>query len=296
MNVLSAGASPRIDTHQHFWRYDAAEYAWIGDNMASLKRDFRPDDVRPAMTRAGIDACIAVQARQTAEETTALLAWADAHPWIAGVVGWTDLEADEIEETLDRLARHPLLVGVRHIVQDEPDDRFLLRRPFCRGIGCLDTFGLTFDILVYPRHLPVVAEFVARFPAQRFVLDHLAKPDIRSRRFDAWTRDLAMVAAHPNVMAKLSGLVTEASWSDWKAADLRPCLDVAVELFGCDRLMVGSDWPVCTLAAEYERVMGVFTGYLASRTGAERDAVLGGNAHRFWRLPVAADNGEGADR
>lgn len=275
----------RIDTHQHFWRYRATDYPWIDDRMAVLKRDFLPDDVRPSMERAGFGGAIAVQARQTPEETDALLDLADRHPWILGVVGWVDLEADDVEATLARWATHPKFVGVRHIVQDEPDDRFLLRPSFCRGIGRLEAFDLTYDILVYPRHLNVVADFVARFPRQRFVLDHLAKPDIRGRRFDAWARDLAAVASHPNVMAKLSGLVTEADWSGWTPEDLRPCLDRAVDLFGCDRLMVGSDWPVSTLAASYEQAMAVFVQYLGGRSEQERAAVLGGNAARCWRLP-----------
>lgn len=275
---------PRIDTHQHFWRYSATDYAWIDERMTSLRRDFLPDDVWPAMERAGFDASIAVQARQTPDETAALLAFADRHPWIVGVVGWVNLEADDVEDQLAAAARHPKLVGVRHIVQDEPDDRFLLRKSFCRGVGLLEQFGLTYDILVYPKHLPVVAEFLGRFPHQRFVLDHLAKPDIRSGTFTRWADALRAVAAHPHVMAKLSGLVTEASWSGWTPADLSPCLDVAFDLFGSDRLMVGSDWPVCTLAADYGRTMAVFADYLSARSEAERVAVLGGNAERFWRL------------
>jgi L-fuconolactonase len=283
LRAVTPGAL-RIDTHQHFWRYDPVDYAWIDERMRSLRRDFTPDDVRPAMIRAGFDGGIAVQARQTPDETEALLAYADRCPWIVGVVGWVDLAADDVERTLERAARHPKLIGVRHIVQDEPDDRFLLRTDFCRGVASLAGFGLAYDILVYPRHLPVVAEFVSRFPAQPFVLDHLAKPDIRHGRLDQWSRDLEAVAAHPNVMAKLSGLVTEASWTDWTAIDLGPCLDVAFGVFGSSRLMVGSDWPVCTLAAEYEQTMRVFTEFLSNRPEAERTAVFGGNACRLWRL------------
>ena len=286
--------APRIDTHQHFWRYTPADYAWIDERMVSLRRDFTPDDVRPAMEQAGFDACIAVQARQTPDETEALLVLADRYPWVAGVIGWVDLAADDVERTLERLARHPRLLGVRHIVQDEPDGRVLLRPDFCRGIAALAEFGLTYDILVYPRHLPVVAEFVSRFPSQPFVLDHLAKPDIRQGRFDRWSRDLEAVAACPNVMAKLSGLVTEASWTDWTAADLRPCLDVAFDLFGGSRLMVGSDWPVCTLAAGYDQTMRVFTECLSARPEADQRAVCGGNASRFWRLePVTLPPSKG---
>jgi L-fuconolactonase len=176
-------------------------------------------------------------------------------------------------------------VGVRHIVQDEPDDRFLLRADFCRGIALLDDFGLTYDVLVHVRHLRVAAEFVARFPAQRFVLDHLAKPEIRAGRIDEWSRDLRRLAAAPNVSAKLSGLVTEASWDAWTDADLRPYLDVAFEAFGPDRLMVGSDWPVCTVAGSYTKTMNAVLRYLDGRPDVEREAVLDGNARRFWNLP-----------
>lgn len=274
----------RIDTHQHYWRYDAADYGWIDDAKAVLKRDYVPADVQPLMRGAGFDAAIAVQARQTPDETAALLAFADAHPFVAGVVGWVDLQADDVAGQLAAIAPHPKLVGIRHIVQDEADDRFLLRPAFCRGIALLGEFDLPYDVLVYPRHLPIVAEFLSRFPSQRFVLDHLAKPEIRHGRLHEWARALEDVAAAPNLMAKLSGLVTEASWPDWTSADLGPYLDVALDVFGPDRLMVGSDWPVCTLAASYERTMDVFTRYLSGRPVAAQDAILGGNARRFWKL------------
>lgn len=290
--VLPAG----VDTHQHFWRYHPRDYPWIDDRHAPLKRDFTPADVWPAMQRAGFGGAIAVQARQTADETASLLAWADQHPWVAGVVGWVDLTADDVEGTLSRAA-HPKLIGIRHIVQDEPDDRYLLRPDFCRGVSTLARAGLTYDILVLPRHLPVVATFVDRFPEQRFVLDHLAKPDIRNGAIDQWAKDLAQVAAHPHVWAKLSGLVTEADWDRWSPEQLLPYLDVAFDVFGANRLMVGSDWPVSTLAGEYEAVMGVFVEYLSRRPEAERAAVQGGNARRLWNIsdrrgPAALKGGE----
>lgn len=274
----------RIDTHQHYWRYIAADYGWIDDAKRVLKRDYVPSDVQPLMQAAGFDAAIAVQARQTPDETAALLAFADAHPFVAGVVGWVDLQDDDVGEQLAAIAEHPKLVGIGHIVQDEEDDRFLLRPAFGRGIATLAEFDLPYDILVYPKHLPVVAEFLSRFPSQKFVLDHLAKPEIRHGRLHEWARALEEVAAAPNLMAKLSGLVTEASWSEWSGDDLGPYLDVALDVFGPDRLMVGSDWPVCTLAGAYERVMGVFTRYLAGRPAAAQEAILGGNARRFWKL------------
>lgn len=281
---MTPSAAARIDAHQHFWRYDAAQYGWIDDSMAALRRDFLPADLAPELRRAGFDACVAVQARQTLEETRWLLALADAHPFIAGVVGWVDLQSDHVRALLEPLARHPKLVGVRHIAQSEPDDRFLLRPAFVAGLAALEEFDLAYDILIYSRHLTVAAELAARLPRQRFVLDHLAKPEIRARSIDRWAEDLHALAAHPNVWAKLSGLVTEADWTHWTAADIRPYLDAAFDCFGADRLMIGSDWPVCLVAGDYTRTMSVVVGYVAERPPHERDAVLGANAARFWKL------------
>ena len=279
---------PRIDAHQHFWRYGPAEYAWIDESLAALRRDFLPDEAAQDMARAGFHASVAVQACHTREETSWLLSLAGRHTFIAGVVGWVDLQADDVRAQLQQAASNPHLVGIRHIVQSETDDRFLLRPAFCRGIGMLEEFGLTYDILVYARHLPVAAEFVARFERQPFVLDHVAKPDIRNGRLEAWERDLRRLAQFPNVWCKLSGLVTEADWSGWTPAQIRPCLDVAFDCFGPERLMIGSDWPVCTVAADYARTMKIVMEYLAGHPGEEREAVLGGNAQRFWKLDVDA--------
>jgi L-fuconolactonase len=279
----------RVDTHQHFWQYDAAEYAWIDGSMAALRRDFLPDDVRPAMARAGFDACVAVQARQSLEETRWLLSLADAHPFVVGVVGWVDLQADDVPVQLRQIAAHPKLVGVRHIVQSEPDDRFLLRPAFCRGVAALEEFDLVYDVLVYSRQLPAAIEFVSRFPRQRFVLDHLAKPGIRGGELREWASRLREIATHPTVCCKVSGLVTEADWRTWNEDLLRPYLDVAFDAFPAERLMIGSDWPVCTVAADYERTMAVVTGYLSTRTAEEREAVLGGTARRVWRLSAVEE-------
>jgi L-fuconolactonase len=274
----------RIDAHQHFWRYDPGEYGWIDGSMAALRRDFLPSDALTEMARAGFDACVAVQVRQTLEETRWLLALADAHPFIAGVVGWVDLQAPDVRAQLAPFSAHPKFVGVRHIVQSEPDDRFLLRSEFGRGLAALKEYGLAYDILVYSRHLRVAAELADRFADQRFVLDHLGKPDVRGGEIRIWERDMRKLAACPNVWGKLSGLVTEADWDSWTPGQLRPYLDVAFDGFGPDRLMVGSDWPVCTVAAGYARTMAVVVDYLADRPAGERDAVLGGNAQRFWDL------------
>jgi L-fuconolactonase len=274
----------RIDAHQHFWRYTAAEYGWIDDAMAALRRDFLPADAPQEMDRASIDACIAVQARQTLEETRWLLELADANSFIAGVIGWVDLQADAAPEQLERFVDHPKFVGVRHIVQAEADDRFMLRPAFCRGISLLEARDLTYDILIYPRHLPAAVELVSRFTRQRFVLDHLAKPDIRSGDIRAWEEGICALARCPNVFCKVSGLVTEADWTRWTVDDIRPYLDVAFDCFGAHRLLAGSDWPVCTVAADYARTISLIDDYMSDKPVADRDAVMGGNAARVWRL------------
>lgn len=274
----------RIDAHQHFWRYDPAEYGWIDDGMAALRRDFLPEHLQPELEGMGFDGCIAVQARQTLEESRWLLELADRHAFVRGVVGWVDLQAPDVGAQLERLTAHRKLVGIRHLVQSEPADRFLLRPEFCRGVARLQEMELAYDILIYPRHLPAAIELVERFGGQRFVLDHVAKPQIRSGEMRAWEQGLRRLAALPNVSCKLSGLVTEAEWRSWTPAQIRPCLDVAFDCFGPRRLMIGSDWPVCTLAADYARTMSVVTDYLQGRPADEQEAVLGGNAARFWNL------------
>ena len=274
----------RIDAHQHFWRYDPVEYEWIDGTMAALQRDFLPSDLEPELRGAGFDACITVQARQSLEETRWLLELADRHPFIAGVVGWVDLQAPDLRAQLEPLRERPKLVGLRHIVQAEPDPRFLLRPQFLRGVASLRDFGLAYDILIYPRHLPVAVEFAQRLEGHRLVLDHLGKPDVRGGEIQEWRRHLRALASCGNVMAKLSGLVTEADWRAWTPEQVRPYLDVAFECFGYERLMIGSDWPVCTVAADYGRTMRVVSDYLRGRPPQEQDAVLGGNAAQLWRL------------
>jgi len=273
-----------IDAHQHFWRYDPREYDWIDESMACLRRDFLPDGLKPELERAGFQGCVAVQARQTVEETRWLLELAAAAPFVLGAVGWVDLQSPEVHSQLETFAKNPKLVGIRHVVQGEPDDRFLLRPEFLRGISMLEEFDLAYDILIYTRHLPVAAEFVRQFPRQRFVLDHLAKPPIKSGSSQPWARGIRDLAAFPNVLCKLSGLVTEADWQQWKPEHLAPYIDVAFDCFGPDRLMIGSDWPVCTVAASYARAMDVVKDYLSRHPAQVQAAVLGENARRFWKL------------
>jgi L-fuconolactonase len=275
-----------IDAHQHFWVYDPREYDWIDDSIAPLRRDFLPDDLKPELERAGFQGCVAVQARQTLEETRWLLELAASTPFVLGVVGWVDLQSPQVRSQLETFAGNPKLVGVRHVVQGEPDDRFLLRAEFLRGSSVLEEFDLAYDILIYPRHLPVAAEFVRHFPGQRFVLDHLAKPPIKSGSLHPWARGIRELAAFPNVLCKLSGLVTEADWQQWKPEHLVPYIDVAFECFGPDRLMIGSDWPVCTVAASYARAMDVAEEYLSRQPSQVQTAVLGENARRLWKLKL----------
>ena len=274
----------RVDAHQHFWKYNPVEYEWIDDSMAAIRRDFLPEDLAPELERNELQGSVAVQTRQTLEETHWLLELADRSSKILGVVGWVDLRSHDVRAQLSAFAGNPKLVGIRHIVQSEPDDRFLLRPDFLHGIALLEEFDLAYDILIYTKHLPVAAEFVERFPKQRFVLDHLAKPAIKSREIETWAAGIRRLAPFPNVFCKLSGLVTEADWQRWKPEDITPYLDIAFEAFGASRLMIGSDWPVCLVAGSYSRAMDVVQDYLKRHPPDIREAVLGENARRFWKL------------
>ena len=276
----------RVDAHQHFWRYDPVELAWLDDSMAGLRRSFLPDDLSPLLRANGFDACVAVQARSSPAETDFLLELAARHPFVSAVVGWVDLCAPGIDAELERLRVHTALAGFRHIAQAEPDDRFLVSRAFTRGIARLSRHGFSFDLLVVPRQLPAALELARAFPAQRFVLDHIAKPEIRNGAREPWARHVRDLARLPNVCCKLSGLVTEADWAHWTPADIRPYLDVILEAFGAARLMFGSDWPVCLLATSYARGLGLVREYIAALSSNEQNAILGGNARTFYGIGV----------
>lgn len=275
----------RIDAHQHFWTFDPAEHGWITDAMPELRRDFRPGDLGPLLRRQGLDGCIAVQARQSLEETRWLLALARRHSFIRGVVGWADLRSPGVDADLESLAADPRLRGIRHLVQDEPDDAFLLREDFRRGVGRLRRFGLVYDILIHPRHLPAAIRFADALPEQPFVLDHLAKPWVKDRVLEPWRAEIRELARRPHVAVKLSGLVTEAAWKRWSPADFDPYLDAALEAFGEDRLLFGSDWPVCLLSASYEQVHDLVASWAATRlSAAARARLFGGNAVRIYGI------------
>lgn len=279
----------QIDSHQHFWSYSAADYPWIGAGMERLARDYLPEDLGPVAAAAGIGGTVAVQARQTLAETAWLLDLAERHPLIRGVVGWVDLQSPRVAEQLRAIAGRKHLVGVRHVVQDEPDPRFLLRPEFVRGLRSLQAFGLTYDLLLYPSQLPAAIELVAQLPEQPFVLDHLAKPRIKAWTtpgdMEPWRRDIEALARHENVCCKVSGLVTEAVWRQWRPSDFTAALDGALTAFGPERLMFGSDWPVCLLSGDYAEVAGLIRDCSGTLSAAEQAAIWGGTAARFYGLP-----------
>ena len=274
----------RIDAHQHFWNYSAAEYPWIGAGLERLARDYLPSDLEPLLAAKQIDGSVAVQARQSVEESLWLLALAKAHPLVKGVIGWVDLRSDRDGDELRVLAANPTFVGVRHVVQDEPDPRFVLGEGFIRGLRQLRQHGLTYDLLLYPSQLPAAVELVALLPEQPFVVDHLAKPRIATGEIADWDRDIRAIARHENVCCKVSGMVTEAVRQGWRRDDFTPYLDVVLEAFGPERLMFGSDWPVCLLAGEYADVAAIPRDYFSRLSATEQRMVWGDTAARFYGL------------
>jgi L-fuconolactonase len=274
----------RIDAHQHFWIYSPERHAWIDDSMQAIQRDFLPEHLAPVLNHNGIDGCVLVQVDQTEEETGWFLQLADANNFIKGVVGWVDLQALDIEKRLEHFTQYPKLKGFRHIVQGETDPQFLARPAFRNGIRHLARFNFTYDILIYPHQLKAAIDFAAAFPQQRFVLDHLAKPYIKQGLIEEWHGDLKKLAALDNVCCKVSGLVTEADWQQHKQQDFVPYIEAAVETFGMDRLMFGSDWPVCLVAASYEQVLHIVQEFFKSYSETEREKFFGLNATQFYNL------------
>ncbi|MGA3347724.1 MAG: amidohydrolase family protein [Candidatus Sulfotelmatobacter sp.] len=276
----------KIDTHQHFWKYNERDYVWMSTGMDKLRKDHLPADLLPLMQSAGVEATVAVQARQSLEESAWLLQLADEYPFIRGVVGWVDLCSERVVEQLEHFSQHPKFRGVRHVVHDESDDEFMLRPSFLKGLGQLKKFGMTYDLLLFPRHLPIACNVVKRFPDQPFVLDHIAKPPVRAREIEPWAGDLKRLAAFPNVFCKISGLVTEGKWDSWKAQDFDPYLDVVLNVFGPHRLMIGTDWPVCTLAAGYKSVIDLEAGYISKLSADEQYAILQKNPVAFYSIQL----------
>lgn len=271
-----------IDAHQHFWHFDPHEYPWINEKLAPLRRNFLPSDLEPELAAVGFEGCIAVQARSSLAESRWLLSLADSAPIIKGVVGWVDLRSGTVDKDLAELARHPRFVGVRHVLQDEPDDQFMFQRDFQRGLGKLQDYQLTYDLLIFPHQLPAALALAGLFPHQPLVVDHLAKPTIRDATLSPWREQMRDLARHKNVFCKVSGLVTEANWNSWQATDFHPYMDVIFEAFGEDRIMFGSDWPVCLVAASYQQVFAIVHDYFSRHSAAVRQKIFGQNAARFY--------------
>jgi L-fuconolactonase len=274
----------RIDAHHHLWRYSEEEYGWIARNMAAIARDFLPEDLEQVLSSSGMDGSIAVQARQSLEETQSLLDFAEQFDVIQGVVGWAPIALPEFPAVLDRFRHFQKLKGFRHVVQDEPDDAFLLRPDFNRGITLLKQYGFVYDILIFERQLPAAISFVDRHPAQVFVLDHIGKPRIRERALEPWRAYIRELARRPNVFCKLSGMVTEADWAEWGLKDLQPYFDVVLGAFGPERLMAGSDWPVCLLAATHQKWFSTLRELISPLSATEQEMILGGVATHVYSL------------
>ena len=273
----------KIDAHQHFWQFDPVRDSWIDDTMSVIRRDFLPKDLQPLLSENGIDGCVAVQADQSETETGFLLDLASKNNFIKGVVGWIDLRKENAEERLAHYAQNSLFKGVRHIAQGEADD-FLIQQDVQHGIGLLAQYGLTYDILIFARQLPAAIELVKAFPKQKFVLDHLAKPKISQGLDKDWPTNIAALAKYPNVFCKLSGMVTETDNFKWEKSDFTPFLDVIFNSFGSDRVMYGSDWPVCLLAAEYGAQLNILQNYIADFSESDQSKIMGGNASLFYNL------------
>lgn len=274
----------KIDSHQHFWKYDPVKDAWITDEMAVIKQDFMPEDLEPLLAQAGIDGCVAVQADQSEKETLFLLDLLEKHSFVKGVVGWIDFRAANLEERLEYFSQFKALKGFRHIVQAEPETEFLLRDDFCRGISRLARYDYTYDILIYPKHIPAAVEFAKRFPDQPLLVDHIAKPFIKDGLIDDWAREMKAFAELEHVSCKISGLITEADWANWKYDHFKKYIDVTLEIFGIDRVMFGSDWPVCLVGASYLETCEILRRNTPELSADESRKLWGQNCIDFYKL------------
>ena len=274
----------KIDAHHHFWNYEPVEYGWIDDSMKAIQRDFMPEELQEEIATAGVDGVVSVQARQSLAETEWLLRLAAKYDFIKGVVGWVELVSPKVGAELERFAANRKLKSVRHVVQAEPDEKFILRGDFNRGIRELKKLSLVYDILIFERQLPQAIQFVDAHPSQVFILDHLAKPRIKDGLFEPWNKNLRELAKRPNIYCKVSGLVTEADYATWTDAQLQPYLNAALEAFGPRRLMFGSDWPVCLVTCGYARWHQLVTSWVAGLSPDERARVLGGTAAEAYKL------------
>jgi len=274
----------KIDAHQHFWKFDTVRDSWITDKMAVIQRDFLPHDLQPLLLENHFDGCVAVQSDQSEEENFFQLDNAANNHFIKGVVGWIDLRAVNIEQKLAYFSKFEKMKGFRHVLQGEADRSLMLSPKFMNGIGRLAQFNFTYDILIFPDQLPYIPRFVSSFPNQKFVIDHIAKPLIKEGKTAAWKKEIQAVAKNENVWCKISGLVTEADWKLWKPADFTPYLDIVTEAFGTKRIMFGSDWPVCLVAASYQQTLSIAKNYFSNFSINEQEAFFGGNAVGFYNL------------
>jgi L-fuconolactonase len=273
-----------IDSHQHFWKYVAAEYGWIDESKAVIQRDFLPEDLRPLLEPAEVDGVISVQARQSLEETHSLLRLANENEFIRGVVGWAPLVSERVKNDLETLGADPKLRGIRHVLQSETDDQYMLREDFNRGLSLLKEFGLAYDILIFAPQLPLALRLVDRHPEQVFVLDHIAKPSIRTAEREPWAKYIKEISRRSNVYCKVSGMVTEADWQAWTDGGLREYFDIVLEAFGAGRLIAASDWPVCLVACGYKRWWEILRRWASTLSNAEQEQFLGLNAVKAYGL------------
>lgn len=274
----------RIDAHQHFWKYDPGKDSWITSEMAVLARDFMPEDLEPILKKHHFDGCVVVQSSQTEEENIFQLKNAENNPCIKGIVGWVDLRSAGLEEKLQEYKNYPLIKGFRHILQGEANRALMLENDFKKGLSLLSTYNFTYDVLIYPDQLIFLEQFMNTTNAMPLVIDHIAKPDIKTGNFLEWSEKIKKIAAFENVHCKVSGMVTEADWLNWEYEDFEPCLDTVFNAFGADRLMYGSDWPVCELAGGYDRMLGLVQKYTATLTKSEQAEFWGDNAIKFYHL------------
>ena len=281
---IAGGSTLKIDAHQHFWNFDPVRDSWITNDMTVIRKNFLPEDLQAVLEENGFDGCVAVQADQSEKETGFLLELANKNDFIKGAVGWIDLQSKDIEERLAYYKSFKKLKGFRHILQGEKDRAFMLKPEFIRGIGLLERFNYTYDILIFPDQLQYTKKFAGLFPEVKFVIDHLAKPYIRDKKINGWKEDIRQVAQYKNVFCKISGMVTEASWQGWEQKDFIPYIDVVVNAFGTDRIMFGSDWPVCLVAAKYNEVANITKDYFSSLTQNEQDNFFRQNAINFYNL------------
>ena len=274
----------KIDCHQHFWNFDPVRDAWITSEMGMIQKDFLPEDLQPVLAQNGIDGCVLVQTDQAESHNEFLISLASGHSFIKGIVGWVDLQSENIRERLRYYKQYELIKGFRHILQGESDRALMLKPAFLRGIEALKEFDYTYDILIFSDQLSYAKELVAAFPQQKFVIDHIAKPLIKEKKIHNWKKGMIEIARYKNVYCKISGMVTEADWKNWKKSDFSPYLDIVTEAFGIDRIMYGSDWPVCLVAATYKEMMEIVKDYYALFSNDEQQKIFGRNAVEFYNL------------